>query len=83
MVQPWFRFILADYDGVTVIPTAIKGEVHKKAMEKLARENVVRDKLAAGSRRGRFLIATGYCEERAALAQRAIFIFRLPRTGFV
>ena len=41
-------FILADYDGVAVIPAAIKGEVHKKAMEKLAGENVVRDELAAG-----------------------------------
>ena len=64
-------FILADYDGVAVIPAAIKGEVHKKAMEKLAGENVVRDELAAGQSPrevfdrygiGRFLIATGYCD---------------------
>ena len=43
-------FILADYDGVAVIPAAIKGEVaDEKAMEKLAGENVVRDELAAAT----------------------------------
>ena len=41
-------FILADYDGVAVIPAVIKGEVYEKAMEKLAGENVVRDELAEG-----------------------------------
>ena len=55
-------FILADYDGVAVIPAAIKGEVHKKAMEKLAGEMSCAMNWLRGSRRGRFLIATGYCD---------------------
>jgi len=41
-------FILADYEGVAVIPAAIKEEVFKKAQEKLEGENIVRDELAAG-----------------------------------
>ena len=41
-------FILGDYDGVAVIPTAIKDEVFKLSMEKLEGENTVRDALAAG-----------------------------------
>ena len=47
LLSAW-AFIIADYDGVAVIPAAIKGEVYEKAMEKLAGENVVRDELAAG-----------------------------------
>ena len=42
-------FILADYDGVAVIPAAIKDEVYKLSMEKLEGENTVRDELAAGA----------------------------------
>jgi regulator of RNase E activity RraA len=41
-------FILADYDGAAVIPAAIKDEVFKLSLEKLAGENTVRDELAAG-----------------------------------
>jgi 4-hydroxy-4-methyl-2-oxoglutarate aldolase len=41
-------FILGDYDGVAVIPAAIKDEVFKLSMEKLEGENTVRDALAAG-----------------------------------
>lgn len=41
-------FVLADYDGVAVIPQAIKDEVFKKSVEKLEGENTVRDELAAG-----------------------------------
>ena len=41
-------FILADFDGVAVIPAAIKDEVFKLSMEKLEGENTVRDELAAG-----------------------------------
>ncbi|NKB71848.1 MAG: RraA family protein [Candidatus Latescibacteria bacterium] len=41
-------FILADIDGVAVIPAAIKEEVFVKANEKLEGENIVRDELAAG-----------------------------------
>ena len=41
-------FVLADYDGVAVIPAAIKDEVFRKAQEKLEGENTVRDELAAG-----------------------------------
>lgn len=41
-------FILADYDGVAVIPAAIKDEVFKLSMAKLEGENTVRDELAAG-----------------------------------
>ena len=62
MLSNAWAFILADYDGVAVIPTAIKGEVHKKAMEKLSGENVVRDELAAGQSPREVLIATGYCD---------------------
>ncbi len=42
-------FILADFDGVAVIPAAIKDEVLKLSMEKLEGENTVRDELAAGA----------------------------------
>ena len=41
-------FVLADYDGVAVIPAAIRDEVYKKSMEKLEGENTVRDELASG-----------------------------------
>ena len=41
-------FVLADFDGVAVIPAAIKDEVFRKSMEKLEGENTVRDELAAG-----------------------------------
>jgi len=41
-------FVLADVDGVAVIPASIKDEVFKKAQEKLEGENTVRDELAAG-----------------------------------
>ena len=41
-------FILADYEGVVVIPAAILHEVRTKCMEKLAGENTVRDVLATG-----------------------------------
>ena len=42
-------FILADYDGVAVIPAAIKDEVYKLSMEKLKGETTVRDELAGGA----------------------------------
>lgn len=41
-------FVLGDYDGVAVIPAAIKDEVFKLSVEKLEGENTVRDALAAG-----------------------------------
>ena len=41
-------FILADFEGVVVIPAAIQEEVRTKALEKLAGENTVRDELASG-----------------------------------
>ena len=41
-------FMLADYEGVVVIPAAIRDEVHGKCLEKLAGENTVRDELTAG-----------------------------------
>jgi len=41
-------FILADIDGVAVIPASIKDEVFKLSMEKLKGENTVRDELAKG-----------------------------------
>lgn len=41
-------FVLADVDGVAVIPAALKDEVFRKSMEKLEGENTVRDELAAG-----------------------------------
>jgi len=40
--------ILADYDGVVVVPQEIAAEVLAAAEEKLAGENLVREKLAAG-----------------------------------
>lgn len=47
LVQPG-DFILADIDGVAVIPAANRQEVFAKASIKLAGENTVRDELAAG-----------------------------------
>lgn len=47
LVQPG-DFILADIDGVAVIPAPIRQDVFSKATEKLAGENIVRDELAAG-----------------------------------
>lgn len=41
-------FILADYEGVVVIPAAIVDEVRTQCLQKLAGENTVRDALAAG-----------------------------------
>ena len=41
-------FVLADVDGVAVIPASIKDEVFKKAQEKLEGENTVRDEFTAG-----------------------------------
>lgn len=41
-------FILADYEGVVVVPAAIRDEVLRRAQEKLEGENTVRDELAAG-----------------------------------
>ncbi|MBM3278287.1 MAG: RraA family protein [Candidatus Handelsmanbacteria bacterium] len=41
-------FVLVDFDGVAVIPAAIRDEVFRKSMEKLEGENTVRDELAAG-----------------------------------
>ncbi len=41
-------FMLADYEGVVVIPAAILDEVRTKCMEKLEGENTVRDVLATG-----------------------------------
>jgi regulator of RNase E activity RraA len=41
-------FILADYEGIVVIPTAILDDVRSKCMEKLEGENTVRDVLATG-----------------------------------
>ena len=41
-------FVLADFEGVAVIPAAIRDEVFRKSMEKLEGENTVRDELAAG-----------------------------------
>ena len=42
-------FVLADYEGVAVIPAAIRDEVFAQANEKLEGENTVRDELAAGN----------------------------------
>ena len=41
-------FVLVDFDGVAVIPAAIKDEVFRMSMEKLEGENTVRVELAAG-----------------------------------
>jgi regulator of RNase E activity RraA len=41
-------FVLADFEGVAVIPAAILDQVFAKSMEKLEGENTVRDELAAG-----------------------------------
>ncbi|MEW6752268.1 MAG: RraA family protein [Candidatus Latescibacterota bacterium] len=40
--------VLADLEGVAVIPAALTGEVFRRAVEKLQGENTVRDELAAG-----------------------------------
>jgi 4-hydroxy-4-methyl-2-oxoglutarate aldolase len=42
-------FILADFEGVAVIPAAIQDEVLRRSLEKLEGENTVRDELAAGN----------------------------------
>ena len=41
-------FMLADYEGIVVIPASIIDLVHSKCMDKLAGENTVRDALATG-----------------------------------
>lgn len=41
-------FMLADYEGVVVIPAAILGEVYTKCVEKMEGESKVRDILASG-----------------------------------
>jgi len=41
-------FVLADYEGVVIIPAAILEDVRSKCMEKLEGENTVRDVLASG-----------------------------------
>ena len=41
-------FVLADYEGVVVIPATIRDEVRTKCMEKLEGENTVREALAGG-----------------------------------
>ncbi len=41
-------FVVADYDGVVVVPAAIRDEVLRRAQEKLAGENVVRQELEEG-----------------------------------
>lgn len=41
-------FILADFEGVVVIPAGILDEVKSKCLEKLEGENTVRDELATG-----------------------------------
>ena len=41
-------FILADYEGVVVIPSAIREQVRARCLEKLEGENRVRDELASG-----------------------------------
>ena len=41
-------FVLADYEGVVVIPADLLEQVRAKCLEKLAGENTVRDELAAG-----------------------------------
>ena len=41
-------FVLADYEGVVIIPAAIRDEVRTRCLEKLEGENRVRDELASG-----------------------------------
>ena len=41
-------FVLADHEGVVVIPAAIREEVRARCLEKLEGENRVRDELASG-----------------------------------
>ena len=41
-------FVLADYEGVVVIPAAIREQVYGKCLEKLEGENTVRDELSSG-----------------------------------
>lgn len=41
-------FVLADFEGVAVIPAAIREEVFRRSVEKLEGENRVREELAAG-----------------------------------
>jgi Aldolase/RraA len=40
--------VLGDYDGVVIIPSALREEVVRLAEEKVAGENLVREKLADG-----------------------------------
>jgi regulator of RNase E activity RraA len=40
--------VLGDNDGVVIIPSSLGAEVIALAEEKVSRENLVRDKLAAG-----------------------------------
>jgi len=40
--------VIADADGVTVVPTELASEAVGRALEKVAKENGVRDALAAG-----------------------------------
>jgi 4-hydroxy-4-methyl-2-oxoglutarate aldolase len=47
MVTPG-DLVLADFEGIAVVPQAIQDEVFKKANEKLEGENMVRDVLATG-----------------------------------
>jgi len=41
--------VLADEDGVVVVPAAIEGEVVSRALQKVASENVIRDVLRQGA----------------------------------
>jgi regulator of RNase E activity RraA len=47
MVKP-DDFVLADYDGVVVVPAEVAEEAITRAEEKVSGENLVRDKLAEG-----------------------------------
>ena len=42
--------VLADHDGVVVVPAAVAEEVVTAAEEKVSGENLVREKLAEGMR---------------------------------
>jgi regulator of RNase E activity RraA len=47
-VQPG-DLVIADADGVVVVPAGLASETVDRALEKVAKENGVRDALAAGS----------------------------------
>jgi regulator of RNase E activity RraA len=47
-VQPG-DLVIADADGVVVVPAGLASETVDRALEKAAKENGVRDALAAGS----------------------------------